>query len=90
MCISSGKPQDRHRAGLGHCPWVFSPFLVFQSPAMLWCNPGLEEGGTKWPLWSQHAVLGYLGHKKMQLCSRFPWSHGTEEVKKLPSELYTS
>lgn len=47
MCISSGKAQDRHGAGLGHCPWVFSPLLVFQSPAVLRCNPGLEEGGTK-------------------------------------------
>lgn len=56
MCISSGKAQDRYGAGLGHCPWVFSPLLVFQSPAVLWCNPGLEEGGTKWPLRSRHAV----------------------------------
>lgn len=90
MCISSGKAQDRHGAGLGHCPWVFSPLLVFQSPAVLWCNPGLEEGGTKRPLRSRHAVPGSLGHTKMRLHSRFLWSHGTEEVKKLPSQLYTS
>lgn len=28
-------------------------------------------------------------HTKMRLHGRFPWSHSTEEVKKLPSQLYT-